>query len=57
MYKRQEKKGFAKENCRHFESRDDLAAALKEIVSKGDAVLFKGSRGMKLEEVFNALTK
>jgi UDP-N-acetylmuramoyl-tripeptide--D-alanyl-D-alanine ligase len=52
-----EKKGFAKENCRHFESRDDLAAALKEVVAKGDAVLFKGSRGMKLEEVFNALTK
>ena len=52
-----EKKGFAKENCRHFESRDDLAVALKEVIAKGDAVLFKGSRGMKLEEVFNALTK
>lgn len=52
-----EKKGFAKENCRHFESRVDLASALKEVVAKGDAVLFKGSRGMKLEEVFNALTK
>jgi len=47
----------AEKNCRHFESRDDLAAALKEVVAKGDAVLFKGSRGMKLEEVFNALTK
>jgi len=43
-------------NCRgHFESREKLCDALLEVVQDGDAVLFKGSRGMKLEEVVEAL--
>ena len=49
------KKGFAKENTFHFETREELAAALKDMVKSGDAVWFKGSRGMKLEEVVDAL--
>lgn len=49
------KKGFNAENCRHFENRDDLASYLKEIIKSGDTVLFKGSRGMKLEEVYKKL--
>ena len=42
--------------CRgHFESRDKLLDALLEVVKDGDAVLFKGSRGMRLETVVEAL--
>ena len=36
---------------RHFDSRRPLADALRGVMRAGDAVLFKGSRGMKLEEV------
>ncbi|MBQ9980320.1 MAG: UDP-N-acetylmuramoyl-tripeptide--D-alanyl-D-alanine ligase [Oscillospiraceae bacterium] len=36
--------------ARHFETHDDLAAALKEGCRGGETVLFKGSRGMKMEE-------
>ena len=39
----------------HFESREKLFDALLEEVHEGDAVLFKGSRGMKLELVVEAL--
>jgi len=42
--------------CRgHFESREKLIEALLQVVEDGDAVLFKGSRGMKLEQVVEAL--
>lgn len=50
-------KGFDAEKARHFDSREALADYLKGKVTKGDAVLFKGSRGMKLEEVFNIITE
>ena len=36
---------------RHFGSHQALADALRDLMRAGDAVLFKGSRGMKLEEV------
>lgn len=49
------KKGFEPEHCKHFDSREQLADYLKITLKKNDAVLFKGSRGMKLEEVINAL--
>ena len=35
----------------HFDTKEALAKSLKENVSTGDTVLFKGSRGMKLEEI------
>jgi UDP-N-acetylmuramoyl-tripeptide--D-alanyl-D-alanine ligase len=42
--------------CRgHFESSEKLLDALLEVVDEGDAVLFKGSRGMRLEQVVEAL--
>lgn len=41
--------------CGHFESRQALSVALAEVAVPGDAVLFKASRGMKLEEVAEAL--
>jgi UDP-N-acetylmuramoyl-tripeptide--D-alanyl-D-alanine ligase len=34
----------------HFESKPDLVKTLIGIASAGDAILFKGSRGMKMEE-------
>ncbi len=49
------KRGMDKESCKHFETREELAAFLLENAKPGDAVLFKGSRGMKLEEVVAAL--
>ncbi|MCF8382201.1 MAG: UDP-N-acetylmuramoyl-tripeptide--D-alanyl-D-alanine ligase [Chlorobium sp.] len=43
--------------CGHFENRDELYRALAGVVASGDAVLFKGSRGMRLEEVADALCR
>ncbi|NTV47948.1 MAG: UDP-N-acetylmuramoyl-tripeptide--D-alanyl-D-alanine ligase, partial [Chlorobiales bacterium] len=34
----------------HFESKQELAETLKVMVKPGDALLFKGSRGMRMEE-------
>ena len=48
-------KGFDRENTKHFDTREELAEYLGSILQQGDAVLFKGSRGMKLEEVYNAV--
>jgi UDP-N-acetylmuramyl pentapeptide synthase len=39
----------------HFESREALLAALLSILQNGDILLFKGSRGMKLEQIVDAL--
>jgi len=45
-------------SCRgHFESHEALLGALSGELHDGDAVLFKGSRGMKLERVVDALVK
>jgi UDP-N-acetylmuramoyl-tripeptide--D-alanyl-D-alanine ligase len=49
------KKGMAEENCHYYEDKQEMISALREVLSEGDAVLFKGSRGMKLEEAVNAL--
>ncbi|MBR1740040.1 MAG: UDP-N-acetylmuramoyl-tripeptide--D-alanyl-D-alanine ligase [Ruminococcus sp.] len=49
-------KGFDRENAKHFDSREELAGYLKGRLKAGDCVLIKGSRGMKLEEVYEALT-
>lgn len=49
------KKGFDEGKCVHFDTREKLADYLKQTIEADDAVLFKGSRGMKLEEVVSAL--
>ncbi len=51
------KKGFDEAACEHFETREALAQRLGSELHEGDIVLLKGSRGMKLEEVFKALTE
>lgn len=40
---------------RHFQHEPDLIEALTGVVQSGDIVLFKGSRGMKLERIADAL--
>lgn len=41
--------------CFSFVSKDELTKKLLSVLEKGDVVLFKASRGMKLEEVINNL--
>lgn len=45
------------QNAYIFNSKSELTDKLAEIASKGDAVLFKASRGMKLEEVISEIYK
>lgn len=40
-----------KVDARKYDDKDSLAADLKSVLAPGDAVLFKASRGMKMEEV------
>lgn len=49
------KKGFDREHCFHFCTHEDMTKFLKENLREGDAVWFKGSRGMKLESVVNEI--
>ena len=37
--------------CQHFEDKNTLANYLKENMQSGDNILFKGSRGMAMEEI------
>ena len=39
----------------HFESKEQLSACLPELLSDGDTVLFKASRGLKFEDIIEAL--
>lgn len=43
------------ENTRHFDSSGEAGAYLKEFVRKGDAVLVKGSQGMRMERAVAAI--
>ena len=40
-----------------FDSKELLAEKLLEITEPGDVVIFKGSRGMKLEDIMNIVYK
>ncbi len=42
-------------NVKHFESHEKLTEELKKHLSPNDQILIKGSRGMKMEKVFNLL--
>ena len=43
--------GMNPKNTDHFDTNEDMAHMLKMRVSEGDVVLFKGSRGMRMEKV------
>ncbi|MDH3544072.1 MAG: UDP-N-acetylmuramoyl-tripeptide--D-alanyl-D-alanine ligase, partial [Desulfuromonadales bacterium] len=47
--------GFPQERVFSATSHDELAASLIEILHSGDRVLVKGSRGMRMEKVIDAL--
>ncbi len=40
---------------KHFDSKTDLIKSLKEIITKKDKILFKGSRGMKMEKIIEGV--
>ncbi len=44
-------------NAKNFDDKEKISEFLFENLSDGDAVLFKGSRGMKMEEIFFSLYK
>ena len=39
----------------HFDSKEELGAALKKTVKDGDKILVKGSRGMAMETIIDTL--
>ncbi len=43
--------------ARHFDTREEMTAALKRLAKPGDTLLFKASRGMHLELVLEAFLK
>ena len=49
--------GAAGADARWFDSREAMAAALKAAAKEGDTILFKGSRGMRLELVLDEFLK
>ena len=42
--------------CRHAETHEAAAALLRGLLADGDTVLFKGSRGMRMEAIITLLT-
>lgn len=51
------RKTFAVDNVRSFQDKEELIKALKESIKPNDLLLVKASRGMRLEEVVEALQK
>lgn len=47
--------GMKEENTRHFSTGDASVEYLKSFLQPGDVILFKGSRGMNLDKVIEAL--
>ncbi|HLV94346.1 MAG TPA: UDP-N-acetylmuramoyl-tripeptide--D-alanyl-D-alanine ligase [Candidatus Acidoferrales bacterium] len=47
--------GHSEERTRYFETSDEAAAFLKGFVSPGDLLLLKGSRGVRMEKVLEAI--
>lgn len=47
--------GMREENLQHFPNSEVVTEYLKDFLAPGDVILFKGSRGMKLDKVIEAL--
>ena len=45
--------GMPPKNAEHFDTHEDLAYVLKTRAAEGDVLLFKGSRGMKMERALH----
>ena len=50
-----EKNGMKKKDIIYFEEREELIEKLKNIMEKGDIILFKASNGMKLFEIIQEI--
>lgn len=55
MYEAAVRSGIDKSMTWHCESHDEAVSILKKVVKRGDAVLVKGSRGMRMEKVVEKL--
>ena len=53
IYCRRGAKENGSKNAFYFNNKEELSNKLFELANKGDAVIFKASRGMKLEDVIN----
>ena len=42
-------------NAFHFNSKEEMTAALRDTLEENDTVIFKASRGMKLEDVIHSV--
>lgn len=49
--------GMSTQNAMNFENMKELVAALKQRAKPGDTLLFKGSRGMKMEQALELFLK
>ena len=49
--------GMSEQKARAFDTREEMAAALKRAAKPGDVLLFKGSRGMRMELVLEAFLR
>ena len=49
--------GMPETKARAFTDRDRLVAVLKQMVKPGDVILFKGSRGMRMELILEGFLK
>ena len=49
--------GKSESHARVFQTHEEMAAALKRIAKPGDILLFKGSRGMRMENVLELFLK
>ena len=47
--------GHAPERAKFFENSDEAATFLAEFVAGGDLLLLKGSRGVKMEKILEAI--
>ena len=50
-------KGMEKENIFHFEDKTKISEKLKEISQQNDVILLKGSRGMRMEIIYQDFSK
>ena len=46
--------GMTSEQAQAYTSKEDMAKALKQLAKPGDVILFKGSRGVRMEQVLDA---
>ena len=52
-----EAKKHGVKNARHFDTKKEMIEALQDYIKKNDVILIKGSRGMAMEEVTEALVR